>query len=480
MLDDIIVNLKKELLEHIDNVYNEIKKKELERIFNTNDYTLNYGMRRIYTNDLKHILPQGHYIIKMICLISPDPLVYNSLNQTSKKYYVVDNYGNCFKVRFGNSKIELMSKPKSAEKFNFYKEECYNNTIPLPNMLIDMLNFNDSNSENILELYSDKPLSNIVQNFIKKIAEISKIYYEKFGKYDSLYQSGNLKQYDILLEELKNLQILTKKLSEENETIKNEKNKLEEILIYDIEKNNLKKQLEIIGKENRQIKNINKSFNDENIKLKEQLEKLTDQKNHLEKMNTKLAEKIIETNKQKLNTEYTLAQNLIKSNTTNTKSKSTNSNSITPNNKIITKLQNSCKISTNYKKILKNCTNSNLDLNSHNNLTKSIVKRVSWFDIDKQIESITNDKSITNNESITNDNYDSSNNSSYVHDYMNYEANLDKIPEKELFNKTHILPQSLSSNEISNTNNQIKKPIKKPIKNKFFNFRNKFIKLPGY
>lgn len=467
MNDSIILNIKSQIIEQIENIRNEIKKKDLERIYNTSDYTLNYGMRRNYTNDLKHILPPGHYIVKLICLVCPESFSFNSLNsKIVKKYYVVDNYSNCFKVRFG-TKLELMNKKRSAEKYNFYKEERYNNYNPMPNMLIDILNFNDSNSESILELYSDKPYSNMVQNFIKKIEEISKIYYEKFGKYDELYNSGKLTEYNILLQELNNLQMENKKLLEEKETLNNEKNKLEEILINDIEKNNLQKQLDIYVKENKQIKNINKSLNDENVKLKEQLNKLTEEKEHLDKMNLKLAEKIIETNKQKLNTEYTLAQNLIKSNTSDTikytKPNSTNStNSIKPNIKTITKLQNSCKISTNYKKILKSCTDSNSDLNSHNNLTKSIVKRVSWFDIDKKIESITNDESNINDKSNNelNNTIDTTNNSNYVPDYMNYESNLDKIPDKE--NNTTIVKSSPT--------NQIKLK-----KNKFLNFSNKFI-----
>lgn len=136
---------------------------------NNNEF---YGNCHKYTNQLINFLPTGYYIIKLICVKYPKFLIH----KLGKKYFVLDNYGNYFEVDYLKIKNNISLIPKNNYHYSYNNQ----NPILIPNVLIDLLNFNNlTQNHKIIKLETSNPILKyiIVDNFIKKIIELSKKYY---------------------------------------------------------------------------------------------------------------------------------------------------------------------------------------------------------------------------------------------------------------------------------------------------------------
>lgn len=148
---------------------------------NTNEY---YGNCYKYTNKLISVLPSGYYIIKLICVKYPKFRIH----KLGKKYFVLDNYGNYFQVDY----LKI--------KNNYHYSYNNPNPIVIPNIIIDLLNYNDiTQNHKIIKLKTSNPILKyiVVDNFIKKILELTKNYY-----YNQLEQKHDIDDNSIYMDDI--------------------------------------------------------------------------------------------------------------------------------------------------------------------------------------------------------------------------------------------------------------------------------------
>jgi hypothetical protein len=96
MTESIINDIKIKLTVELDKINENIKKKELERIYNTEDYTENYGFKKYEFSSgcsiiKQEILPKGHYVIGFV-----SETYHEFAKCTYNNYYFIDNFGKIY------------------------------------------------------------------------------------------------------------------------------------------------------------------------------------------------------------------------------------------------------------------------------------------------------------------------------------------------------------------------------------------------
>lgn len=209
-------------------------------------YTENYGKVEFDINDLKNKLlsqvqpymlsiNKNRYIIHIIDItISGSYFFYYKL--------VIDNYGDYIYFRWNegyhdNKSIFSNDRTKKYMIENIYGYGKTSSNI-LPDKFIDIIKaFSNKNDKELdIKIFSES---------LEKIQILAKDYNDILIKYKSLNQS-KLKDYDKLLEQIKN----------DNDTHKNDIEKLnKEIIEKDISINSLKKDNELLIKDNKSMDN---------------------------------------------------------------------------------------------------------------------------------------------------------------------------------------------------------------------------------
>lgn len=235
-------------------------------------YTENYG--KIETKYDQHIkkYDESRYAVHIMYL---DVLPYDG-NNASTECVVFDNYGSYYRIHcdyFGT--IDKLQNISNKENYM------------LPDILIDLLK-----SVEYMKDTNLKCLTQDFEKFIDGIHHVSKMFYEKFTKYNSLYESGKLLDYDELLDKIDNNEIayenkireLEYELIKKNEIINvltNEKKCYETVDINEIYE--LKNHIDILIRENKSLK----TQIDENKNIIEKYDKIN-------KLNSKYKELIDE------------------------------------------------------------------------------------------------------------------------------------------------------------------------------------------